>query len=280
VIIVTNPGQTLVELRTGVRLQVSSIGAGDPLVLVCGTGLDHRIWAPLVPALAERYRVITYNYRGIGDSERGQGAITVASLAEDLDSLMDALDVERAHLLGWSLGGAVSQELALSRPSRVASLVLAFTWARTTTFQASLFTVLAHPWRTGDRAAGLAGLGLAFSPELLDSEQFGPLMAKFEPLFPTAPSQIAAAVEQWDADLAHDLLNRLPQITSPTLVISGEQDLLTPAAQGRVVAGAIPDARYELLTGPGSSHAALLERPQEVAGLVLEFLGAHSPTPA
>jgi pimeloyl-ACP methyl ester carboxylesterase len=80
---------------------------------------------------------------------------------------------------------------------------------------------------------------------------------------------MATVAEQWDADLAHDALDRLEQITAPTLVIAGEQDLLTPPGQGRVVADRIPGARFELFTGPGSSHAALMERPDEFTDLVL-----------
>jgi pimeloyl-ACP methyl ester carboxylesterase len=276
----SNQEQQFIAITDGVRLQVSSTGTGDPLVLVCGTCQDHRMWGPLLPALAERYRVITYNHRGIGDSERGTGPITVTSLMEDLNALLEALDVKRAHLLGWSLGSAVLQELAIAYPQRVASQVLAFTWGRSSAFQASLWPILAHPWRTGDRAVAIAGMGLAFSPELLESAQFGPVMAQFEPLFPRTPSQIATAAEQWDADLGHDALDQLPRISAPTLVVAGELDLMTPPALGRAVAEAIPGARYELLTGSGASHAAPLERPQEVADLVLDFLGEQSFAPA
>jgi pimeloyl-ACP methyl ester carboxylesterase len=272
----TSPEQELVKIGDGIRLQIASFGTGEPLVLACGTCQDHRLWAPLLPILAERYRVITYNHRGIGDSERGEGPISIASLAGDLEALLDALEITRAHLLGWSLGSAILQEIAATRSDRVASLVLAFTWGRTSTYQRSLWSVLAHPWQNGNRVLGIAGLALAFSPELLESDQFGPLMTQFDALFPSTPSQIATAAEQWDADLLHDAVDRLPQISAPTLVIAGEQDLLTPPSLGRGVADAIPDGRYELLTGPGSSHAAMLERPQEVAALILRFLGEHS----
>jgi pimeloyl-ACP methyl ester carboxylesterase len=145
-----------VTVPGGTRLEVTELGQGEPLLLICGTSQSHRLWAPLLPALAARYRVISYDHRGIGNSDRGEGPISMASLAE-----------------------------------------------------------------------------------------------------------------QWDADLAHDALDRLEQITAPTLVIAGEQDLLTPPGQGRVVADRIPGARFELFTGPGSSHAALMERPQEFTDLVL-----------
>jgi pimeloyl-ACP methyl ester carboxylesterase len=267
-----------VTIAGGTRLQVTEVGQGDPLVLVCGTTQSHRLWAPLLPALTAGYRVISYDHRGIGDSERGEGPISMAALADDLAALLGELGIDRAHVLGWSLGSTVAQELALHHPERVATLVLASTWGRTDAFQAAVFTGLSHPWRTGDRDAGLAALGIAYSPELLNSPDFMPLMQQLEPLFPSTPEQMATVVEQWDADLAHDAHDRLEQITAPTLVIAGEQDLLTPAGQGRAVADRIPGARFELLTGPGSSHAALMERPQEFTDLVVDFLSKNPLT--
>ncbi len=118
--------------------------------------------------LASRHRVVTYDLRGMGGSERGSGEISVASLAADAQGLMEALDIERAHVLGYSLGSAIAQELALAAPERVASLVLYCTWARTDGFQRAVITGLAHPWRTGDMEAALGALGIAFSPQLLD----------------------------------------------------------------------------------------------------------------
>jgi pimeloyl-ACP methyl ester carboxylesterase len=264
-----------ITLPDGVRLEVTELGAGEPLLLICGTSQSHRLWAPLLPALGDKYHVITFNHRGIGNSERGEGPITMTSLADDAAALLDQLGIDRAHVLGWSLGSTVAQELALHHPERVATLVLAATWGRTDAFQASVFTGLSHPWRTGHRDAALAALGIAYSPELLNSPEFLPLMQQLEPLFPTTPTQMATVAEQWDADLAHDALQRLEQITASTLVIAGEQDLLTPAGQGRVVADRIPSARFELFTGPGSSHALLMERPGDFSELVLDHLTKH-----
>jgi pimeloyl-ACP methyl ester carboxylesterase len=257
------------------RLEVTETGQGEPLLLLCGTSQSHRLWAPLLPSLAARYHVITFDHRGIGASERGEGPISMASLADDADALLGELGIERAHVLGWSLGSTVAQELALRHPERVATLVLASTWGRTDAYIASVFTGLSHPWRTGHRDVALAALGIAYSPELLNSPDFLPLMQQLDPLFPSTPVQMATVGEQWDADIAHDSLDRLDQITAPTFVIAGEQDLLTPPGHGRVVADHIPGARFELLTGAGSSHAALMERPGEFAELVLDFLGKN-----
>ena len=96
------------------------------------------------------------------------------------------------------------------------------------------------------------------------------------PAFPQTEEQMQVTVEQWDADLAHDTTDRLGDISAPTLVIVGEQDLLTPPWQAKKVADAIPGAQFELLTGPGSSHGVHIERPDDVVRLVTGFLDRHA----
>ncbi|SDL97623.1 Pimeloyl-ACP methyl ester carboxylesterase [Geodermatophilus siccatus] len=255
-----------------ISVAVQEYGEGEPLLIVNGTTQSLGFWAESAPVLAGRHRVVTYDLRGMGGSERGSGEISVASLAADARGLLEALDIERAHVLGYSLGSAIAQELALAAPERVASLVLYCTWARTDGFQRAVITGLAHPWRTGDIEAALTALGIAFSPQLLDSPEFGELVEQLLPLFPNTEQQVRTTVEQWDADLLHDTLDRLGGITAPTLVIAGEQDLLTPPWHGRQVAESIPGAQLHLFTGPGSSHALGVERAEEFLPLVQDFL--------
>ncbi len=264
-------------VRVGdITVAVQEYGEGYPLLIINGTSQSLGFWAELAPAWAGRYRVVTYDLRGMGGSERGSGEITVPSLAADALGLLEALGIDRAHVLGYSLGSAVAQELALAAPQRVASLVLYCTWARTDGFQRAMLTALAHPWRTGDLEAALGSLGVAFSPQLLDDPAFGELIQQLLPLFPSTEEQIRTTAEQWDADLAHDTLDRLGSITAPTLVVAGEQDLLTPPWHGRQVAEAIPGARLEMFTGPGSSHALGVERAAEFVPLVTDFLGEQA----
>jgi pimeloyl-ACP methyl ester carboxylesterase len=260
----------------GISVAVQEYGDGEPLLIINGTSQSLGFWAETAVVFAGSYRVITYDLRGLGGSERGSGPMSVASLAADAVGLLDALGIERTHVLGYSLGSAIAQELALAAPDRVAALVLNCTWARVDGFQRAMLTGLAHPWKTGDMEAALGALGVAFSPQLLDNPEFGVLIEQLLPLFPSTEAQIRATAEQWDADMAHDTLDRLGQITAPTLVIAGEQDLLTPPWHGKQVADAIPGARHELFTGPGSSHALNVERGEEWVPMVLGFLGEHA----
>lgn len=263
-------------VRTGVTLNYEISGEGEPLLLVMGTSGSIPLWGELVPRLAEQYRVIAFDNRGLGGSERGEGEISVASLAEDASALLTALDVPRAHAMGWSLGSAVVQELALAHPEQVATAVLYATWARCDGFQRSLLAALRHPYVTRDMEAAMAAAGLAFSPQLLDHPELEKMLEPMLPAFPQTEDQMQVTVEQWDADLAHDTLDRLGDITAPTLVLVGEQDLLTPPWQAKTVADAIPGARFELLTGPGSSHGMHIERPEELVRIVSAFLTEHT----
>ena len=269
------PSATLVPVATGVRLNVSQTGTGEPLLLIMGTGGCLGFWDPLVAPLAARHRVIGFDNRGLGQSERGEGPISAASLAADAAALLDAIEVERAHVLGWSLGSAIAQELALAHPDRVGGLVLYGTWGRVDGFMRAMLATVRHPWETGDVEAAMVSLGLAFSPELLDSPDAEAVFEQLLPLFPQTETQIRTTLEQWYADEEHDTLDRLSAIGAPTLVIAGEQDVISPARLGHAVAERIPGARYELLTGPGSSHGLMVERPEEFIDLVLGFLQEH-----
>jgi pimeloyl-ACP methyl ester carboxylesterase len=196
-------------------------------------------------------------------------------MAEDTAALLEALDVPKAHIVGWSLGSAVAQELALAHPERLASAVMYATWGRCNGFQRSVLTALRLPYAVRDMDSALAAAGLAFSPQLLDHPDLPQMIEAMLPAFPQNEEQMAVTVEQWDADLVHDTLDRLGAITVPTLVVVGEQDLLTPPDQAKAVADAIPGARYELVTGPGSSHCLHIERPDDLLKIVGGFLEEH-----
>lgn len=264
-----------IPVRTGATLNYEISGSGEPLLLIMGTSGAIPLWAEMIPRLAATHQVIAFDNRGLGGSDRGTGPISVASLAEDASALLEALEVPRAHVLGWSLGSAAVQELALAHPDQVASALMYATWGRCDGFQRSVLSALRLPYVHRDMESAFATAGLAFSPQLLDHPDFGQMLEPMLPAFPQNEEQMQVTVEQWDADLAHDTLDRLGAITAPTLVVVGEQDLLTPPWQAKKVADAIPGARYELVTGPGSSHGMHIERPEELTKIVAGFLGEH-----
>ena len=265
----------LIEVGTGTRLQYRRIGAGEPLLLLMGTAASLGMWMPVEQPLADRFDVVGFDYRGLGGSERGDGPITAASLAEDAHALLDALSIRRAHVIGWSLGSIAAQELALAHSEQVASLVLYGTWCRLDGVMTALMTALKYPWETGDLATALMTLGVVYSAEFLASPEFETFVAWTTPLAPTTPEQIHTVAEQWAADLDFDSLDRIGAITAPTLVLTGERDIVTPPRHGRAVAERIAGATFELMTGVGASHGLLFERTDDFLRTVLTFLEQH-----
>jgi len=265
----------LIDLDTGARLHYRRIGAGEPLLLAMGTAATLGMWKPVQTALADRFDVVSFDYRGLGDSERGDGAINVGTLAEDAHALLQSLSIPRAHVVGWSLGSVVAQELALAHPERVATLVLHGTWGRPDGVMTALMTALKYPWETGDLATALATLGVVYSAEFLASDEFAEFLAWTAPLTPTTPGQIRTVAEQWQADLDVDSIDRLGAVAAPTLVLTGEHDIVTPPRHGRAVAERIPDATFELMTGTGACHGLMFERTEDFLRTVLAFLERH-----
>jgi pimeloyl-ACP methyl ester carboxylesterase len=265
----------LIDVGTGVRLHYRRVGSGDPLVLAMGTCASLGMCAPVEAMFAQRYDVVSFDYRGLGKSERGDGAMTTASLADDVAGLLDALDIPRAHVLGWSLGSTVAQELALHHRDRVGSLVLYGTWGRRDAFATALMTAIKHPWETGDVAAGLLALGVVYSPEFLDSPEFNEFVEWTMPIAPSTPEEVRTVAEQWGADFEFDSLDRVGDIIAPALVLTGERDIVTPPRLGRAVAERMPNATFELVTGDRSSHGLMFERTDDFVRLVLDFLDKH-----
>ena len=251
-------------------------GEGEPLLLIMGTSGSIPLWADLVPRLAERYRVIAFDNRGLGGSERGEGPITVASMAEDAAALLEALDVPKAHVMGWSLGLGRRPGAGAGTPaSRSPPPSCTRPGAGATASSARSSPRCGCPTPSGTWTRRWPSSGLAFSPQLLDHPDLPQMLEPMLPAFPQNEEQMQVTVEQWDADLVHDTLDRLGAITAPTLVVVGEQDLLTPPWQAKAVADAIPGARYELMTGPGSSHGLHIERPDDLLKIVGGFLDEH-----
>ncbi|PSK97881.1 pimeloyl-ACP methyl ester carboxylesterase [Haloactinopolyspora alba] len=267
-----------VDVSTGVRLEYSDVGVGEPVLLIMGAAGSLGVWGPLEPAVSAHRRALSYDHRGIGASSRGGGEITTASLADDAAALLDARGIATAHVLGWSLGSAVAQELALRHPDRVVSLGLYGTWARLDGFQTAVLGAMRHAWDTGDLESALGALGLCFSARMLNAPDFQQQLESFLPLFPQTTDQARVVAEQWEAVFAHDTTDRLASVAAPTLVISGEEDLVTPRSRCEAVARAIPGAEIVHLDGPGSAHALHLERTDEVAAAVTSFWDRHPLT--
>ena len=245
-------------------------GEGTPLVLIAGLGGKGTSWHPFLESAAVEYRVLTFDNRGTGASPPLPGPIRLRELALDVVRLLDHLHVERAAVVGRSMGGMIAQELALLAPGRISKLVLASTTGRCDPHLAGIFQLWAEMAECGVSAeirhrASLAWcLGRDF---VRDSTR----LAGYLRLRAGSPRRATDYALQARACAGHDALDRLADLRLPTLVVAGGDDRLTPLSYSEELAKAIPGA--ELATIPRAGHLAYLEAPARFASLVLGFLG-------
>jgi 3-oxoadipate enol-lactonase len=265
------------RVRVGdIELAYAIDGAGEPVLLLMGLGGDRQGWDLVRPDLARRHRLVLLDNRDSGESDEARGAYGLADMAGDALALLDHLGIERFHLVGASMGGAIAQHLALLAPARVASLILACTWGRTDGFLAAILT----GWRTQverlEPEAFLASvMPWAFTYRAFQ-EPPSALLAFQEARRARGAllRSVAAYQRQVDACLGHDLLDVLPLLRTPTLVLVGEDDILTPPRYGRTLAAALACAQVVVV--PATGHACFLETPKAVADRMLRFLGGQA----
>lgn len=235
------------------------------VVLSNSLGTSYEMWAPQYPALSTRFRVLRYDQRGHGGSAATPGPYDFSQLGGDVLDLMDRLEIERASLCGVSMGGMTGIWLAANASERIDRLVLCCT---------SAYLPPRDMWlerAATARAEGMAPLvepaiGRWFTPEFAESGS--PVVRRTRAILAaTQPEGYASCSE---AIGGMDLRDALPSITAPALVISASDDPATPPDHGRLIADAIPGARFELIEG--ARHLASLERPEPVTKLILEHL--------
>jgi len=263
----------IATLPTGMDLHFEEHGSGDPLLLIMGTGADHRFWAAQVPAYAERYRTIVYDARGVGRSTVPEDPATcsMAAMADDAAHLLDHLGIASAHVSGLSLGSTVAQELALRHPRKVRTAQLHGTWGRSDEWFIRMIETLEEPVKHGDMAAFIRyALMWITSPTFLEEQR--DTVRAMEEEFLKEPPHPRGVLGHIHADKTHDALRRLDGIRCPVLVTAGQMDVQVPPRYGRAVAARIPGARFHLFEGPHASHLACLEMAEDFNRVTLDWL--------
>ena len=266
-----------VSLPTGVDVYYEIEGSGEPVLLITGTGADHSLWDVTVAAYRDRYQVITYDNRGTGQSSvpPEPESYSMRILADDAAALLDAIEIESAHVSGLSLGSTVAQEFAINHPRRTRSLQLHCTWGNTDEWLRRLFLDMCFPLRHGDLAHFVqTAFMMVMSPAYLVEKPDEVAAVERAYLFENPhPPTVEGLLGHLHADLTHDALDRLGRITARTLVTSGEVDWQVPPRYGRVVHEHVPGSRFHLFPGPYSSHMAYVEMADEWNAVTLAFLG-------
>jgi pimeloyl-ACP methyl ester carboxylesterase len=267
-----------------IELYYEEHGSGDPLLLVMGLAADSTAWMFQVPDFAKRYRTIVFDNRGVGRSSKPPGPYSIHQMADDAAALLDALGIRRAHVVGVSMGGMIAQELVLRHPARVRGLVLACTYPepdaeaeRARAFSIAQFG--GHVTASGETRIDVSAidplmllqhlLPRVFNQSFIDRE-----LPKLLQIFGGALQwgfSMEAILGQVEAVMGHRATDRLHQIASPTLVITGDADLLVSPANSDLLARTIPNAT--LVKVPGGSHGFNFETPDVFNRQVLDFLG-------
>ncbi|QLE56289.1 alpha/beta fold hydrolase [Nostoc sp. TCL26-01] len=245
-------------------------GMGEPLVLISGLLCDHAYWSLILPFLVAQYQVIRIDNRGMGRSSAPDDPYTIQQMADDVAALLDHLGLDKIHLAGHSMGGQIAQEFTLAYPHKVASLLLISslakgderfnsvieTWGKLLPIiDTRLYQKVVLPWIFTDAFYSI--------PDMVEQ------LIEFAVHYPFPP-KTHTIYHQSQAILNCDTTNRLKNILCPTLVLVGQQDILTPIKFSQQLAVTIPQAELVVLETGG--HGFLIESPDAVAQAMRQFL--------
>lgn len=256
-----------------IEIAYKSIGSGDPLVMIIGYSATMDMWSPeVLRELSSHYRVVIFDNRGLGYSTASDQEFTIPLFVDDTAGLMDALGIGKAHVLGWSMGSYIAQELALKYPEKVDRLVLYASDAGGSEFVSTpenreADAILANTSGT-EAERGMRYLSVLFPKQWLDEH---PDPSTYFPI-PTEWSLPENIQRQYQAMLAwNGTYDRLPQVTQDTLLITGTEDVIPPPVNSFVMGGQIPGAWVVQIRGAG--HGLMYQYPERFAEIVLFFLG-------
>ncbi len=260
-----------------ITIHYEETGSGTPLVLIGGLTSTLEAWDGMVPALARRHRVIRPDNRGSGRTrvEPDDGRRSMERFADDVALLLDALAIERTHLLGASMGGMIVQEFALRHPGRLRSLVIACSHhggpqALPTPPEVAA-AMVAGAAQGADAASRRAGLAVLFHPKSFETA--ADAIAGYDASKHEHPHSAAELAQRAAAVAAFDASERLSSIDAPTLVIHGADDRVVPAENGRRIAERIRGAEWVAV--PEAGHVFFLEHPRATERAILDFLARH-----
>ena len=249
-------------------------GDGEPLFLITGRALDLTNWMFQIPEFSKKYQVVAFDNRGAGRTDAPDAPYSIKMMADDTVGLMNALGINRAHILGLSMGGYIAQKLAIECPGRAKSLILAATWGgERSTYPVS--THVANAWLAA-RTEGISPKTLArIQLPYLVTDQFfeKPEIVKMwvDAMAANPYQQPAYACgRQLAACAEHHTRGQLKQITAPTLVLVGKEDMLLPVKLSVDLAESIPKAKLVVLEGGG--HLFNIEIRDKFNQAVLDFL--------
>ena len=261
-------------MNGSVKIHYEVSGTGTPLVLIMGLGADHTAWDLHKAAYQDHFQCIAVDNRGVGSSDKPSGPYTTDDMASDMIAVMDDLGIERAHVAGISMGGAIAQTLCLNYPDRISCLVLVSTFAKLPVFHSTVFENFKSMRRHSTPDDFMQCLQLWIWGEAHFESSFPDLIAtQEEAALNPAPQPQYAFEAQCDACISHDTAKRLNEIKVPTLITAGSADIFTPVSLSEQLRDGIPSS--ELVIFEGDAHTHHWEALERFNAQTLDFLRAH-----
>jgi 3-oxoadipate enol-lactonase len=254
----------------GLNMYYEVHGKGKPFLLISGLGSDLNSWALQIPEFAKKYRVIAFDNRGSGRTDAPDMPYSIRMMAEDTVGLMDALSIEKAHVLGVSMGGYIAQEVAIRYPGRVESLILVTTSVGPYLLKISVLQAWAREALRDMRPLTFFQIMLPFMFNDSSFESPGVLEMAVATIAGHSSTPPDVLARHMIACVEHDARDRIGQITAPTLVLAGKEDPFVPFSLFEELAASIPNARFRVLDGGG--HGFNASMADKFNRAVLEFL--------
>jgi len=258
----------------GITLNYEESGSGEPLICIMGITADHSVWEVHVEEWSKTHRCILPDNRGVGLSDKPEGAYSSAQMADDIAGLMDQLEIPSARVVGCSMGSIITQQLALRHPDKVKSAILMCTWARCDAYAHQVFehmkTIKAR--LTPEEFMNYIQL-LIFGKPHWDVNTEDLAKGRLDANYQQIPQPLNGLLGQAAACQTHNTLIALNQMVCPTLVIGGEIDIFTPKWMSEEVHEALPES--ELFLYPGAGHGFHFENLEDFNARVRDWLLAH-----
>lgn len=256
----------------GSNIYYEEHGTGEPLVLIMGFTVSSIGWHWNIPDFAKQFRVIAFDNRGVGQSDKPDVPYSMAMFADDTAGVLAGLGIDNAHIFGISMGGMIAQEFALRYPQRVKTLTLGCTNCggpyTVLSKDPDVLSMLTNIASVDVQQAALTMTKVAVTPWFMQKRM--DILLELNQLSAHHPTPQHGMVCQMHAIQGHDTYDRLPQLTMPTLVITGKEDGLVPPENSVTLAQRIPNADLVLLSN--ASHLFNIELPAATAEVVTRFI--------
>jgi aminoacrylate hydrolase len=250
-------------------------GTGFPVLFISGLNGAAAYWREQLPGFAKRFEVVLHDHRGVGQSDHSRISYTVERIAGDVVHLMDALGIDKAHIVGHSTGGAIAQVLAIEHPARLASIVIAASWTKADAYFRRLFALRKEILARLGPPSYLQASSLLLYPAFWITRNNEKLRQhEAQALATFSPPEVVMA--RIDAVLAFDRTADLARIRTPALVVAAQDDIVTPAYFSEELARLIPGAEAKFFAQGGHCFTQVMAR--EFNQAVLPFLEAHTPS--